>query len=81
MEITFFEDDHGRPSSWRGKSKMFSFNVDPLDSSYGGMTTHVGGFTSRFNNHGQCIGTGYSLGGRSTYIGSDGYMSDHLETY
>lgn len=80
MNTTNFHNSGGGVSSRRSTSGMHSL-TSYTGSSRGGITSSVGNFTYRLNNHCQCIGERLSVGGRSTYFGSNGGVSTRLTAF
>lgn len=80
MSTTNFTHDSGGISSNRTTSGMHSL-TSYTDSSRGGITSHVGNFTYRLNNSGQCIGSSLTVGHYSTYFGRNGSVSSRLTAF
>ena len=83
MQTIFYHKD-GRPSSVRttfGSGSNKTSFTDYIGRDGGGVTTKTGNFTSRFNQQGQCIGTGLKTGGDTTYFGKNGNVAKHITAF
>jgi len=83
LETTQFRKRDGSLSSVRltlgsGDNKMSMTQY--INSSKGGVTFRNNGMTTRLNNKGQSISTGFKTGNKMTYFGSNG-VSDRIAPF
>nr|WP_106782903.1 hypothetical protein [Lysinibacillus timonensis] len=84
MESTSFQKKNGTISSIRtsigsGNSKVSLTNY--TNSTRGGVTFRTNTITSRIDNQGQCISTGFNAGRKMTYIGSHNQITNRITPF
>jgi hypothetical protein len=84
MSTNYFQNkDHGlsslRTTIGSGKSKVSLSQY--YDSSKGGVTFRSPGITTRINNQGQVLSTGFNTGRKMTYLGSKNGTSNRIAPF
>lgn len=80
MDTIFFKGKDGRITSTRTGNRYMKL-TNYINSPTGGVTFKSIGVTSRFNNRGQCIGTGLKTGDDTTYFGKKGNVASRITAF
>jgi hypothetical protein len=81
--VNFFNKDNGisstRTTIGQGRNKVSLSHY--YNSTRGGVTFRSGSMTTRLNNQGQVLGTGFKSGRSMTYVGSKNKISNQIAPF
>lgn len=80
MDTIFFRGKDGSVTSTRTGNRYMRL-TSYVNNPAGGITFKSAGITSRFNNRGQCIGTGLKTGSDTTYFGKNGNVVNRITAF